>query len=133
MGPEVSPATFDEAEKLMQVQLTRAERDLAAASWRTNLASLYERRTGPRKASLPPTLAPWSRWDPVLPGHNRGPERNQLVRSNADPGPLPAKDEDIAFAPLTKLSRWIEKRQLTSQRLTDIYLQRLEEFNPKLR
>src|SRR5438270_5954693 len=133
VGPEVSPATFAEAEKLMQVQLTRAERDLAAASWRTNLASLYERRTGPRKASLPPTLAPWSRWDPVLPGHNRGPERNQLVRSNADPGPLPAKDEDIAFAPLTKLSRWIERRQLTSQRLTDIYLKRLEQFNPKLR
>ena len=49
------------------------------------------------------------------------------------PGPLPANDEDIAFAPLTQLSRWIETRKLTSERLTDIYLDRLERFDPKLR
>ena len=50
-----------------------------------------------------------------------------------DPGPLPASDADIAFAPLTQLSRWIERRKLTSERLTQIYLERLESFDPKLR
>jgi Asp-tRNA(Asn)/Glu-tRNA(Gln) amidotransferase A subunit family amidase len=45
---------------------------------------------------------------------------------------LPARDEDIAFASLTQLSRWIEQRKLTSDRLTRIYLKRLEEFDPKL-
>ena len=34
------------------------------------------------------------------------------------PDPLPASDEDIAFAPLSRLSRWIETRKLTSERLT---------------
>ncbi len=34
---------------------------------------------------------------------------------------------------MTKLSRWIETRQITSERLTRIYLERLERFNPKLR
>ena len=34
---------------------------------------------------------------------------------------------------MTQLSRWIEARQLTSERLTDIYLERLERFDPKLR
>src|SRR5213075_1040099 len=77
--------------------------------------------------------APWSRWDPVLPGQSVGVIRNEFIRTKSDPGPLPAKDEDIAFAPVTKLSRWIEKRQLTSTRLTQIYLKRLEEFDPKLR
>src|SRR6267378_1082143 len=52
IGPEVSPATFAEAEKLVQVQLTSAERSVAAESWRVNLASVYERRTGPRKVAL---------------------------------------------------------------------------------
>ena len=33
---------------------------------------------------------------------------------------------------MTKLSRWIEQRKLTSQRLTQIYLTRLERFDPKL-
>jgi Asp-tRNA(Asn)/Glu-tRNA(Gln) amidotransferase A subunit family amidase len=55
------------------------------------------------------------------------------VRTQSDPGPLPANDEDIAFAPVTQLSRWIESRKLTSQRLTEIYLQRLQNFDPKLR
>ena len=133
VGPEVSAATFAEAEKLVQVELGKAERDLAARSWRMNLAALYERRTGPRKVTFEPTLAPWSRWDPVLPGEKAGPERERFVRSRTNPGSLPAKDEDIAFAPLTKLASWIEQRKLTSERLTELYLERLEKFNPKLR
>jgi Asp-tRNA(Asn)/Glu-tRNA(Gln) amidotransferase A subunit family amidase len=132
-GPEVSPSTFAEAEKLVQVNLTSAERDLAARTWRMNLASVYERRTGPRKVALDPALAPWSRWDPVLPGEKRGPERDRFIRSATDPGPLPAKDDEIAFAPLTQLSRWMQQRKLTSERLTRIYLARLEKFDPKLR
>jgi len=47
--------------------------------------------------------------------------------------PLPSTDADIAFAPLTQLSRWVESRQLTSERLTNIYLDRLQRFDPKLR
>src|SRR5208282_1220947 len=31
------------------------------------------------------------------------------------------------------LSRWIETRRLTSERLTNIYLTRLEKYNPELR
>jgi Asp-tRNA(Asn)/Glu-tRNA(Gln) amidotransferase A subunit family amidase len=133
VGPEVSPATFAEAEKLEQVQLTSAERSVAAESWRVNLASVYERRTGPRKVALAPSVAPWSRYVSALPGERVGPQRDQFVRSASDPGPLPANDADIAFAPVTKLSRWIEQRQLTSKRLAEIYLRRLEQFNPKLR
>ncbi len=33
---------------------------------------------------------------------------------------------------MTQLSRWIETRKLTSERLTNIYLKRLEKFDPKL-
>ncbi|MGA3042770.1 MAG: amidase [Bryobacteraceae bacterium] len=133
VGPEVSPIAFAEAEKLMQVEMTAAERAVAAGSWRTTMASLYERRTGPRKVALEAALAPGTRWDPVLPGHTEGPVHDRFIRTNSDPGPLPATDTDIAFAPLTQLSRWIEQRKLTSQRLTHVYLERLERFNPKLR
>jgi len=132
-GPEVSTATFGEAEKLVQVELNAAERRMAAASWRQTMAALYERRTGPRKVALEATLAPYSQWNPVLPGRSGGPARDRFLRSNADPGPLPAHDEDIAYAPVTKLSRWIEQRKLSSLRLTDIYLQRIERFDPRLR
>jgi Asp-tRNA(Asn)/Glu-tRNA(Gln) amidotransferase A subunit family amidase len=132
VGPEVSASTFAEAEKLVQIELTASERAMAAASWRSTMAGLYERRTGPRKVVLESTLAPASRWDPVLPGLKTGPERDEFIRSNGDPGSLPARDEDIAFASVTQLSRWIEQRKLTSDRLTRIYLKRLEQFDPKL-
>src|ERR1700739_4177022 len=52
VGPEVSPATFVEAEKLMQVEMTAAEREVAAKSWPRTMAANYERRTGPRKFRL---------------------------------------------------------------------------------
>jgi Asp-tRNA(Asn)/Glu-tRNA(Gln) amidotransferase A subunit family amidase len=133
VGPEVTVSTFAEAEKLVQVWLSDAERAMAAASWRKTMAGLYERRTGPRKLALETTLAPASRWDPVLPGQKTLPQYDRFVRSKSDPGRLPANDEDIAFAPVTHLSRWIESRKLSSVRLTNIYLARLQRFDSKLR
>jgi Asp-tRNA(Asn)/Glu-tRNA(Gln) amidotransferase A subunit family amidase len=132
VGPMVSSTTFTEAEKLVQIEMTPADRDVAAGSWRRTLASVYERRTGPRKVAIEATVAPATRWDPVLPGLKGGPEHDRFIRSKND-APLPANDHDIAFAPVTQLSRWIETRKLTSERLTSIYLSRLEQFNPKLR
>src|SRR5258708_450826 len=133
VGPEVSPSAFAEAAKLADVEMTAADCAQAAGSWRRSLAPLHERRTGPRKVSLEPAVPPWSRWDPVLPGTSAGPQRDRFIWSRPDPGPLPGRDEDIAFAPLTHLARWVETRQITSERLTHLYLDRLERFNPKLR
>ncbi len=133
VGPEVSPATFAQGEKLVQVELSAPDREMAAASWRRTLASVYERRTGPRKVSLEPSIAPATRWDPVLPGLKAGPERDRFIRTRSEPAPLPTSDQDLAFAPLHQLSRWIEARKLTSERLTNIYLERLQRFDPKLR
>ena len=132
VGPEVSPLTFAEAQKLVQVELNEEERRQAVSSWRSAMAPLYERRVGPRKVALEPALAPYSHCEAALPGQHPGPERNLFVRSRIDPGPLPSNDADIAFAPVTWLSRWIETRKLTSERLTNIYLQRIERFNPTL-
>jgi Asp-tRNA(Asn)/Glu-tRNA(Gln) amidotransferase A subunit family amidase len=133
VGPVVSPETFAEAEKLVRVEMSDAERAQAAGNWRNSMAALYERRTGPKKVALESTLSPASRWDPVLPGMKAGPERDLFVRSKNDAGPLPKRDEDIAFAPVTQLSRWIASRQITAERLTSIYLDRIARFDPKLR
>jgi Asp-tRNA(Asn)/Glu-tRNA(Gln) amidotransferase A subunit family amidase len=132
VGPEISPATIAEAEKLVRVTLTPKDRAQAASNWREAMAGTMERRTGPKKVALEPSLAPASRWDPVLPGLTAGPKRDRLVRGKADPGPLPKRDDDIAFAPVTALARWVESKALTSERLTRIYLERLKRFDPKL-
>jgi Asp-tRNA(Asn)/Glu-tRNA(Gln) amidotransferase A subunit family amidase len=133
VGPPVSATTFTEAEKLVQFELTAAERETAAGNWRKSMAPLYERRTGPKKFAPPPSVSPATQWNPVLPGQAAGPQRDRFVRSAASAEPLPKNDEDIAFAPVTHLSRWIELKQLSSERLTRLYLERLERFDPKLR
>jgi Asp-tRNA(Asn)/Glu-tRNA(Gln) amidotransferase A subunit family amidase len=46
---------------------------------------------------------------------------------------LPAADDDIAFAPVAELSRWIEDRRLSAERLTSIYLDRIAKHDGRLR
>jgi Asp-tRNA(Asn)/Glu-tRNA(Gln) amidotransferase A subunit family amidase len=133
VGPEVSAANFAAAEKLVQVEMNERERTEAAENWRNSMAALYERRTGPRRVALDASVAPYSLWNPVLPGLTGLPERDRFVRSDRDPGPLPESETAIAFAPVWMLSRWIETRQLTSERLTQIYLSRIKQYDPKLR
>src|SRR6185312_6854780 len=117
----------------MRVQMTAGQRAQAAENWRVSMAPLYERRTGPRRIDLEPGLAPYSNWNPLLPEHKPTPRADEFTGSGRDPGPVPAKDADIAFAPLWKLARWVQSRQLQSERLTGLYLKRIQTFDPRLR
>jgi hypothetical protein len=115
VGPEVSSATFEQAEKLVQLEMTSADREVAASNWRMQMAPLLERRTGPRKIELEATLAPATQWNPSLPGIVKSNSSGNLfVRRRCRVPPLPASDDAIAFAPVWQLSRWIENRKLTS-------------------
>ena len=133
VGPEVTVGTFKEAEKLMQVEMKEADLAEAAENWRVQMAPVYERRVGPHALALESTLPPATTWNPSLPGIPTGmPAADKFERSADRHLPLPKSDEAIAYAPVTQLSRWIEARQLTSERLTQIYLHRIDRFNPKL-
>jgi len=134
VGPAISSETFAEAEKLVQIQMTEADRAQAASNWRQAMAPLYERRTGPRKITLESNLAPATVWNPLLPGiSSAGTAGNHFQRTPDPHAPLPSNESNIAFAPIAQLSRWIESRQITSEHLTTIYLDRLQRFDPKLR
>jgi Asp-tRNA(Asn)/Glu-tRNA(Gln) amidotransferase A subunit family amidase len=136
VGPEVTASTFAEAEKLVQIEMSPADRAEAAGNWRQAMAGLYERRTGPRKMALEEGLAPATIWNPMLRGVHAGKsgsEGNHFVIGEGVPVPLPANEENIAYASVPQLGRWIKSRAITSERLTEIYLGRLEKFNPKLR
>ena len=137
VGPEVSAATFAEAQKLMQLDLRPSDREQAALNWRMQMAPAYEFRVGQRKVPLDDSLAPATLWNPAQPGivkQNREPDKDtEFIRSTSAQAPLPSSDEAIAYASVAQLSRWIESKALTSERLTNIYLDRLERFDPRLR
>jgi Asp-tRNA(Asn)/Glu-tRNA(Gln) amidotransferase A subunit family amidase len=132
VGPPVSAQTFAEGEKLVQIDMTPKDLAQAAANWQQSLASVYERRTGPKKVTIEDTVAPATVWNPRLPGTVSGPEADKFTPSLYTVAALPERDEDIAFAPVTSLGGWIRTRQITSERLTEIYLSRLERFDSTL-
>ena len=44
----------------------------------------------------------------------------------------PGTRDDVAFAPVTLLSEWLRRKAISSTELTNIYLDRIERFDPKL-
>ena len=136
VGPKIAPEDFEHAEKLMQVTLTPAERAEAAGNWQNSMAALFERRTGPRKVALEEGLAPATTWNPVLSGGDKHlsaasrQESSQIFSTVTST--VPAEDEAIAFASVSSLSHWIQTKQITSERLTRIYLARLKRYDPQL-
>ncbi len=133
VGPPVSASDFVSAEKLMQVSNSDAERAMMAESWGRTLSSTMERRTGPRKVALPDDLSPATVWNPSAAVGFTPPTTDRFVRVSSEVGPLPTNDDDIAFAAVAWLSRWIERKQLTSTRLTQIYLDRIAKYDSKTR
>ena len=129
----MTSSTFAEAEKLAQVGMSAPQRAQAARSWRTAMAAMLERRTGPRKLALEDGVAPASVWRPLSSGAKPASVARFVRGKSAVHAPLPKDDADIAFSPLTQLSRWIESRALSSERLTRIYLARIARFDAQLR
>ena len=66
--------------------------------------------------------------------HERGAAAFDRGTYEPDPwtGTVPTSDEDIAFLPAHRLSALLKAGHITSARLTDIYLARLERLNPTL-
>jgi Asp-tRNA(Asn)/Glu-tRNA(Gln) amidotransferase A subunit family amidase len=133
VGPAVSVETFSEASKLVQVELAPEELALAANSWQQSMAAVYARRTGPKKLAIEDTVAPATVWKATLPGKTADPATDTFTIPEHDAPALPQNDTDIAFAPVWLLGEWIKSRQLTSERLTEIYLNRIAAHDAKLR
>src|SRR3989454_3270274 len=70
-------------------------------------------------------------FSPVLPGKPLPTERRPLRRQALEVS-MPSTDEDLAFLPVTRLSRLIERRQITATELTKLYLSRLKRYDPRL-
>jgi Asp-tRNA(Asn)/Glu-tRNA(Gln) amidotransferase A subunit family amidase len=122
----IDDATLSAAEHLLGVRYTDAERALM----RDNLAEQVELAVRRRAVKLANTLPPATLFDPRLPGFTM-PAQSALNRPRSAPA-LPEAEVDIAFAPVRHLSSWIAGGQLSSVRLTRIYLDRIRRHDPAL-
>jgi Asp-tRNA(Asn)/Glu-tRNA(Gln) amidotransferase A subunit family amidase len=84
-----------------------------------------------RAAGLGNSAQPAIVFNPVLPGKKLPSERRPLRREPIAVS-MPRSDEELAFLPLTHLSRLVESRQVTPTALTKLYLGRLKQHDPQL-
>ena len=123
----ITATTIAAAETLLGLAYTPAERDQMVGNLEGQIASALARRKVPLANAMPMA----SRFDPRLPSTVLPAAQAPLQYSTVD-APCPTDEADIAFAPLTHLSAWIAAGALTSRRLTEIYLRRIADLNPKL-
>ncbi|WP_203292107.1 amidase [Maricaulis parjimensis] len=124
----VTTETVQCAEALFDIEYTEAEREqvvLEIDEWIAQKSRL-------RAVDKPNALAPATVFDPRLPGASFREQTAGLTPSGQSAGPLPSDDADIAFAPVWKLSSWIASGALSSRRLTEIYLSRIEQYGSRL-
>ena len=126
---KITTADIAAAETLMGIEYTPAERELMV----DNLDGQIKAAQAQREVIFPNSQPPATTFDPRLPGTTAPTEQKPFGRSGRDPGPLPQAEEDIAFAPVTALSEWLKTGQISSRRLTEIYLSRLKKFDPQLK
>ncbi len=127
-GEPITARTIAEAEKLLGIAFTPAERDRLAQSMPGQVASTKLIRAIPKALDLQPAIV----FDPRIPGAGYPPQADRVRLSRLEPEPLPTADADIAYASVRAQAHWIESRQLTSRRLTDIYLERIQRLAPRL-
>jgi Asp-tRNA(Asn)/Glu-tRNA(Gln) amidotransferase A subunit family amidase len=124
--PTITAASLAAAETLFGIAYTEAERELMLG----NLGPQIELALRRRALDLPVSLGPAHRFDPRLPGYGL-PKQAPFAYTPAETA-LPDSDEEIAFAPVARQAGWIKSGQLTSTRLTGIYLERIARFDSRL-
>jgi Asp-tRNA(Asn)/Glu-tRNA(Gln) amidotransferase A subunit family amidase len=119
--------TIAAAEQLLGVSYTEAERAMMAETIAAQIDLARQRRA----VQLPLALGPATRFDPRPPGFVMPSASGVRLAANGAP-PLPDSDDEIAYASVFRLGQWIKGRQLSSVRLTRLYLDRITRIAPTL-
>ena len=125
---QISETDLEGAARVMGVSFTPSEIALILDTIEAQIDQARVRRATPFPNDLPMA----SRFDPRPTGWAGRAQIDRQVFTVAHPGPVPESEEDVAFAPLPHLSAWIRAGQLSSRRLTEIYLDRIAALGPRL-
>ncbi|MEM1094926.1 MAG: amidase [Bacteroidota bacterium] len=125
----LSTTVIAEAEKVMGLTFTEAQRELMLEDLQDRLATFERLRATP----IPNSVAPALRFDPMI-GRTAPPEAaiSRLDSWLAPSVERPASDADLAFLPVTELAALVRDRKVTATKLTQLYLRRLKQYDPVL-
>jgi Asp-tRNA(Asn)/Glu-tRNA(Gln) amidotransferase A subunit family amidase len=123
----ITPAMIQQAEWIAGIILSEAERKRLANTLQRQQANLKKLRAEPLDNSVAPALV----FQPL--GNNTATrELGSISMVHPHLVVRPSSEVDIAFSSVVTLSHLIRTRQMSSQELTQLYLQRLKKYDPTL-
>ncbi len=125
----IRPADLSAAERIAGVQYTPTERAMIFNELEDMVDRVRKRRDA---VHLGMDDEPATLFDPRLPGRTYKQQTDEIRIAAPEPMAIPGSDEAIAFAPLHAQAHWLKTEQISSSRLTDIYLKRIERIAPQL-
>ncbi len=124
---EVSLTMMRSSARLAGLDFDEEELGLMVEEVNKNLAHYREMREIEIPNDVPPALY----FDPVVPGIAIDRQSRPFAMRRETPA-RPADLEEVAFWPVTRLAPLVETKQVRPSELTEMYLRRLERFNPLL-
>lgn len=125
---EINPSTIDSAADVIGLSFTPQEKDSminALTNHRNNFDLL-------RKTKLENSVSPALVFNPLPQGFFPDPDQKPIDWGLPSKVDLPNKENDIAYLPINKLAVLIKTRQISSERLTKIYLNRIKIYSDTL-
>jgi len=129
--PKITAELIDAAARVADVPIAEDQKQMLLDGLNEQIAHY----ASIEKLAIPNSVAPALLFDPVLPGRKLPAERLPM-RISAVPAVhasgTPKNLEELAFATARELAEWVRTRRVSSTALTEMYLERLRRYDPKL-
>lgn len=126
---EIQLRDIQSAEKIAGLEFTPAERDSMLDGVRSNLESYSELR----ELEMPNSVMPSIQFNPVLPGMHFNRVQYPVEWNLSENVVMPENVEELAFYTVAELSVLIRTRKVTSEVLTEIFIDRLKRYDDQLK
>ena len=127
INKKITTSDISGAEKILGINYSKVEREQMVNNLESQILSAKIRRAHTLENNHPMA----SIFDPRLPGFKM--PLGSGVKLKGKCVPIPKNSEDIAFATIGEQSDWIKRGKITSRKLTEIYLDRIERLQDKLK
>ena len=124
----ISREDVQRAEELYDLNFSDAKIDMMLPSLKGQLGDYKELHRFPLSNSIPSAML----FNPIPVGAKFDTARKPLRLDPPRNVKLPANPDDLAFFSVEQLGALIKSRQISSEKLTRFYLERLRKFGPKL-
>jgi Asp-tRNA(Asn)/Glu-tRNA(Gln) amidotransferase A subunit family amidase len=131
-GAEITATTIACAEEIAGIELEPEQREIILEDLRQQRRQIEALHVVPLPNEVPPALLFNPLPHTASAGSRTSAQTRRLTRSRVPVRERPGNLEELAFAPVARLSEMLRARRVTSTELTRMYLARLERYDPQL-